>query len=135
MSVIEIKKPKAKIDPSILAQLKTSPEEAGQVILHFIYLSFPLGEGSKIRIWPSSFLFDHHSDHRSELVHIENISLYPEWTDVHPGRQHYFSLIFSGLPKSCTFFDFVEECASQFGAFEVKNIKRNNTDVYYFLLK
>ncbi len=133
-SVIEIAKPKIHIDAKIMAELKTQTDELGQVILHFIYFAHPLSEGNKIRIWPTSFLYDLNSSHESSLVYAENISLYPTWMDVEPGGQRYFTLIFSGLPKSCTMFDFVEQCSSQYGAFEVRNIKRNNTDVYFFAM-
>lgn len=35
-----------------------------------------------IRIWKTSYLIDHSSDHRSKLVHIENITYAPQWTPV-----------------------------------------------------
>jgi len=131
-TVIEITKPSVEIDAHIRNQLLTQTETLGQVVLHFFFIAHPYSEGNKIRIWPSSYLHDQHSAHSSELVHIENITLYPEWMDVDPGGQRFFSLIFDGLPKSCTVFDFIEQCDSQYGAFEVRNIQRNNTDVYYF---
>lgn len=126
-----IEKPKVEIAEALLKQLATQAEEQGQVILHFLYQVQIFSFGNKIRIWPSSFLYDLHSDHRSELVHVENISIYPEWLELMPGQHHFFTLIFSGLPKSCTLFDFVEHCDGGPGAFEVRNIKRNNSDVYY----
>ncbi len=135
MSVIEITKPKIQIDPGLLSQLVTKTEEMGQVVLHFLFNVPIYSEGTKIRIWPSSYLYDLNSDHVSELVHHENITLYPEWQDIEAGGQRFFSLFFSGLPKSCTLFDFVEECNAQYGAFEVRNIQRNNSDVYYFLMR
>ena len=118
------------IDVEILKSLKAQVEELGQVVLHFLYKS-PLTEIMNIRIWPSSYLYDLHSDHRSELVHIENIVLAPYWMPCFPGEKIHFTLIFSGLPKTCTMFDFVEICDNELGAFEARNIMRNDSDVYY----
>ena len=129
MSTI-IEKPKVQIDPEILQQLATQSEEAGQVILHFLFRSNPFTH-SKIRIWPTSFLYDLNSSHRSEMVHFENISLYPEWMDVAAGGMRFFTLFFSGLPRDCTHFDFVEECGGEAYNFEVRKIPRNKQDVYY----
>lgn len=128
-----ITKPKVDITPDLLEEIKTSTSYEGQVILHFVYTILGNPTENKIRIWPSSFLYDHDSNHRSELVHVENISLYPEWLQC-TKKHNYFTLIFSALPKSCTTFDFVEHCGNQFGAFEVRNISRNDTDVYFIRL-
>ncbi len=130
MSVITIDKPKIDISPEIRKQLLTQTEEMGQVVMHFLYE--PGIYGSKIRIWPTSYLYDQHSSHRSELVHQDRISLYPEWTDVYPMMDHFFTLIFSGLPKTCSTFNFKEECANQGNEFKVDDIIRNQSDVYYF---
>jgi hypothetical protein len=53
----------------------------------------------------------------------------PVWTQIPDGREYAFLLIFSGLPKSCKQFDLVEEIAEP-GGFLVRNISRNDTDVY-----
>ena len=133
MGATIIEKPKVEIDPDLLNQIKTSFDYEGQVILHFLYANLSLAYGM-IRIWPSSYLFDLHSNHRSDLVHVENISLFPKWQEVNPFTATHFTLIFSRLPKSCTVFDFLEECGGQGGGFEVRNIQRNETDVYYLRL-
>lgn len=118
------------VDASLLQQLKTITEESGQVILHFLYKT-PFDQIMNIRIWPTSYLYDVHSDHRSELVHAENIVYYPFWMPCFPGEKIHFTLIFTGLPKACTLFDFVEVCDNEYGHFEARNIPRNQTDVYY----
>ena len=41
-----------------------------------------------------------------------------------------FTLIFTGLPKDCNYFDLFEKIPEP-GGFLVKNIKRNNSDVYF----
>jgi len=125
-----IKKPNVEISEELRKQLTTKVDEEGQVILHVIYHA-PMDEFmALIRIWPTSFLYDKHSEHKSELVHAENISYYPSWHQCIPGVDNYFTLIFTGLPKSCTVFDFIEHCGGGGGAFEVKNIQRNSHDVY-----
>jgi len=102
-------------------------ELESQVIVHIsMWALLPYN----IRIWGSTFLFDHHSDHHSKLVHFENISLAPEWTAISPGKHHVFTLFFTGIPKSCTMFD-LREVADGPGCFEFKNIIRNKTDVYH----
>lgn len=130
MSATILTRPKIEIDPDLLDQLRIQTEEQGQVILHFLYMNIS-PYASKVRIWPSSYLYDQGSDHRSEIVHAENITWYPEWKDIAPFTLDYFSLIFTGLPKSCTVFDFEEHCTSEGGAFVVRGIQRNDQDVYY----
>ena len=125
-----IKKPKSIVSPELLEQLKTKTHEQGQVVVHCIQKS---NSPTFIRIWPSTYLYDQHSEHRSELVHAENISYYPIWKEIGPG-EYAFTLIFSGLPKSCLVFDLLEHCENQAGAFSVNSITRNDTDVYYVQL-
>lgn len=129
MSVEVITKPKVQIDSGLLAELM--PQTEGQVILHFFFKNntrFP----SYIRIWPTSYLYPIGDPSRSELMHIENICLYPQWQEVAPMSSNFFSLIFSMLPKDCDVFDFIEQCDNEGGAFSIKGIKRNSQDVYYF---
>lgn len=122
-----VKNPKVSISPEILRELETQVHEQGQVVIHCLHSA---SEPTFIRIWPSTFLYDHHSEHKSELVHAENISYYPQWKAVETGESH-FTLIFSGLPKSCLVFDLKEHCVNQGGAFQVHSIVRNDSDVYY----
>ena len=129
MSPTIIEKPKIEISPSILEKLKTKAEESGQVIVHCISQArsaFPL----LVRVWRTTYLYDTHSSHKSELIHFENISLAPEWTFIPAGFELYYTLIFSGLPKTCVRFDLVEEIKLPF-PFVVRNINRNKSDVYY----
>ena len=130
MGIRIIERPLVDIAPEILERTKASVDESGQVVLHFLYEVYdPLG--SAIRIWPTTYLFDVGSDHRSELVHFENITLYPEWTPCKGYSQNHFTLIFSGLPKSCNHFDFIELCNGSGGEFMVTGIERNPSDVYF----
>jgi hypothetical protein len=135
MSASIIQKPETKISEQLLRKIKTQFDEMGQVVLHFVFQTpNDLFGDTLIRIWPTTYLYDLHSAHRSELVHIENITYYPDWHLCPAGKETYFTLIFSGLPKSCAAFDFIEHCTNQQGAFEVKNIQRNKTDVYFLQL-
>lgn len=83
-----------------------------------------------IRIWKTTFLVDKTSSARSKLVHAENISFAPQWTQIPDGVTYNFLLIFSGLPKSCRSFDLLEDIP-QPGGFFVESIQRNETDVYH----
>jgi len=122
-----IEKPKVDISPDILSELETMIYEQGQVVVHCIQTTeYP----SYIRIWPTTYLYDHHSAHTSELVHAENITMFPVWKPVGAGENH-FTLIFSGLPMSCLVFDLMEQCDNQAGAFKVSGILRNDSDVYF----
>jgi len=123
-----IKKPKVSIDPKLLAEIKTMVNEVGQVVIHCVFRD-PVG-GNAIRIWKTTNLYDHFSTHTSELVHAERISYYPNWLITRAG-DNFFTLIFSGLPDDCAMFDLVEDCGGSTGAFEVFNIQRNASDVYY----
>jgi len=87
-----------------------------------------------IRIWKTTFIIDRSSSARSQFVHAENISIAPQWTLVPDNQPFSFLLIFPSLPKSCKLFDMIEEI-SQPGGFVVKNIPRNETDVYHVDLK
>jgi hypothetical protein len=119
---------KPTISPELLESLKTQTDIEKQVIVH---CCFPASSSSDmfIRIWSSTFLIDEKIGHRSSLIHHENISLFPYWTEVPPMKDYWFTLVFSGLPKSCVSFDFAE-IIPQEGGFLVSNIKRNGTDVY-----
>ncbi len=123
-----ITRPKIDIEPSILDELNELTYPESQVIVHCIYQS-PRGEDG-IRIWPTTYLFDQHSDHVSTLAHAENISMYPIWTWTKKG-DNTFTLIFTGLPKSCAVFDLIEDCNGSAGSFRILSINRTQDDVYY----
>jgi len=125
-----ITRPRVEIDPELLLKLKDQVDEAGQVVLHFI-LKNVSSHDSQIRIWPTTYLYDLGSSHVSELVHAENITLFPTWQIIHANSKAYFTLVFTGLPRSCTSFQFKENCTNQAGAWYVESIIRNDSDVYY----
>jgi hypothetical protein len=123
-----IENPVVFISDELKKQLKELTFEFGQVVVHGICKSndYPIS----IRIWPTTFLFDHHSPHISELVHFEKISLFPDWTSISPNKEYAFTLIFSGLPNSCKMFD-LQEVIPQSNGFYIPSIPRNDTDVYF----
>lgn len=129
MPIIEIPtlSPQIKVDENIRTELLNQVQEESQVIVHCSYTGTILGDG--IRIWESTFLYANDSTHRSKLVHHENITLFPVWTWLKEGQEINFTLIFTGLPKNCKHFDFIEKIPEP-GGFEVRNIKRNKSDVY-----
>lgn len=121
-------KPKVKIANDLKVKAKQQEDLEQQVIVHCNIVT-PSQTPMGIRIWPSTFLLDDKSDHKSRLLHNENIPLMPNWKMVPSGEKYKFTLIFSGLPKSCDKFHLVE-LIPQSGGFESLNIIRNKTDVY-----
>ncbi|MBK7108300.1 MAG: hypothetical protein IPH61_03850 [Bacteroidetes bacterium] len=118
---------KPDIDAELRKKFKQQAQEQSIVILHCYY--FPTAFNDMIRIWKSTFLIAHDSTHRSALLHAENIDLYPEWTQLTPGILYAFTLLFEGLPKSCTAFDMLEDIPEE-GGFFIPDIARNKSDVY-----
>lgn len=117
------------VSPETETETTTSTDVAED---SFVYVHCHLRNYSNdalIRIWKTTYLADHGSAHRSELIHAENITFAPQWTRM-PGGFYSFLLIFSGLPRSCVQFDLIEDIP-QPGGFTVKNIVRNDTDVYH----
>jgi len=103
-------------------EVKILESEERQTIVHC-----SCGDDYAYRIWPSTFLIEHNTGKRAKLITAFNISFAPQWT-LNDGKG--FTLIFEGLSKACTVFD-LKEIIPQEGGFEVKNIPRNNTDVYH----
>jgi hypothetical protein len=121
---ILIPKPIVKKDKKSKLKIAYEVHEESQVIVHCRMNS----DSDSIRIWKSTFLFSHECEHRSKLVHAVNISMFPKWTNI-ISPNYTFTLIFSGLPKSCKTFDLLEQIPES-GGFNIKNIKRNKSDVY-----
>jgi len=119
---------KPKIAKEILEMLQPETLEEKQVIVHCCFPASPY-LGNLIRIWQSTFLIDENIGHKSALVHAENISIFPYWTEVPPMKDFWFTLVFTGLPKDCKSFH-LKEMIPEEGGFFVQNIKRNSTDVY-----
>lgn len=119
---------KPKISQELLEALQPKVEVEKQVIVHCCFPGTPSSD-MLIRIWRSTFLIDESLKHKSSLIHHENISLFPYWTEVPPMKDFWFTLVFSGLPNECKSFD-LKEVIPQEGGFWIKDIKRNGTDVY-----
>jgi hypothetical protein len=84
-----------------------------------------------VRIWPHHvFLIDNNSGLRSRLLSYQHIPAYPQFTEVDIRKTLEFTLVFGGLPRDCTSFDFIEIIPVA-GGFKVKGIARNEMDVYY----
>lgn len=95
---------KPKISEEILKQLQTQIQEEKQVIVHCCFPAAPY-VGNLIRIWQSTYLIDEKTGHKSALIHAENITIFPVWTEIPPMKDYWFTLVFSGLPKDCKSFD------------------------------
>jgi hypothetical protein len=89
---------------------------------------------AQVRVWPSTFLVCQSTGHSSKLQHAEGIVFVPQWQAIPKSGKVNFTLIFSGLPKGCTHFNFAE-VIPEAGGWLVKNIKRNAQDVYRILLE
>lgn len=116
------------VDLKTRFEMLTEYEEEAQVVVHFSFKA--IAENQLIRIWKSTFLFPHNAAHKSKLLHCENIPLFPNWLLVEANQTVHFTLFFSGLPRDCHTFDLLE-IIPQEGAFELRNIRRNDTDVYH----
>ena len=114
----------------IATELLTEIQEESQIIVHCHMDCTEFADAA--RIWPSTYIIDKNSGVRNQLVHAENITMYPNWTHIEEGETLSFTLFFKGLPKSCKSFDLVE-VIPQPGGFECRDIPRNNTDVYHIL--
>lgn len=118
---------KPEIDSCIIEKVMQDCETEKQVIVHCEFING--FESQLIRIWPSTYLCDRNSTHKSTLLNAFNITLYPTWLQLEPLTIFNFTLVFSGLPKSCKMFDLVEEIP-QSGGFYQGKIRRNKSDVY-----
>lgn len=119
--------PVVKPETSVDQELLSSIEEAGQVIIHASITCKAWWE--LVRIWKTTYLIDQVAGHRSQLLLASNISLAPNWTPIVQGQTIRFTLVFESLPKSCSSFDFAEIIPEP-GGFIIRNIARNQTDVY-----
>lgn len=119
--------PPIELDQSIRLSLQGHTEVRGQVIVHVKYAT-PLWQDCMIRIWQTTYLVAHNTDHRSKILNAINITWYPVYMPL-TGPDTRFTLIFEGLPKNCTSFDLIEETDQRDG-FEYKDIQRNQSDVY-----
>ena len=124
-------KPKVHIDEEVKHDLLRDIQEEAQVIVHCTLVGTLICK--HIRIWKSTYLVPHNSEHKSELMHAHNISLFPVWMPISPGKPANFTLVFSGLPKDCTEFDLLE-IIPESGGFKCLGIKRNETDIYHIKL-
>lgn len=128
----EIQEPPVKTKPEVGVEVLSSISPA-TLEDSFVYVHCYFQNDNKdalVRIWRTTYLVDTASGSRSELVHAQNISFAPLWTLIPDHSTFNFLLIFSALPKSCTQFDLIEEIP-QPGGFVVRNIRRNQTDVYH----
>ncbi len=123
----KVKTRKNLVNPEALVALLQQTEVQGQVIVHVFCLPQP--EEYAIRVWRTTYLVSRTSSHKSRLLHAENISLAPSWTEVKANNPYSFTLIFEALPKDTLLFDLVE-IIHQPGGFYYPNLLRNERDVY-----
>jgi hypothetical protein len=120
------------ISESVKQSLAFLTIEEAQVTVHVSYQVTNPGEG--IRIWPTTYLVPQEGGNKSSLLTQDNISLAPYWTILRKKGDYRFTLIFSALPKDCKLFHLWEDI-DQPGGFLIRNIRRNNSDVYQVRLE
>lgn len=131
MSALLDEEVKIVICEELKSEIRALTEEEKQVIIHCSIYAIDLGDAA--RIWRSTYLIDHHTGNRYELLFTDGISYAPQWTPIPFNKPLEFTLIFKGLPKDCLVFDLVEIIPEE-GGFEVLNINRNSSDVYYITI-
>ena len=123
----EIIKTKVEIDPEVLTEI----EEEAQVVVHCSFYNDPsvyIGEIG-VRVWKETFIIDEQTGIQNKMVNAFGIVYQPNWYFIKPGETKRFTMIFDALPKTCVSFT-LAEIIPQSGAFVVKGIKRNNSDIY-----
>ena len=121
-------KTKPAVDVETLTEIDPHVLEDSFVYVHCYFQNSQ--KDMLIRIWKTTFLIDKASGTRSKLVHMENISMAPVWTQIPSSGRYSFLLIFNALPRSCQQFDLLEDIP-QSGGFFIEGISRNQTDVYH----
>ena len=119
---------KVEICSELKSELLLLRNEEQQVIIHCSIYAMDFGDAA--RIWKSTYLIDKETGKTYNLLFADGISFAPQWTLIPFNKPLEFTLIFKGLPKSCKLFDLVEIIPED-GGFEVLNVNRNSTDVYY----
>lgn len=128
MSVLLEEDLKVEICNELRNELLLLRNEEQQVIIHCSIYGIDYGDAA--RIWKSTYLIDKETGKTYKLLFADGISFAPQWTLIPFNKPLEFTLIFKGLPKSCKLFDLVEIIPEE-GGFQVLNVKRNATDVYY----
>lgn len=121
-------KVKIEISEELKKDLLLLKNEEKQVIIHCSIYGIDFGDAA--RIWKSTYLIDKKTGEKYKMLFAEGISFAPTWTLIPFNKPLEFTLIFKGLSKSCELFDLVEIIPEE-GGFEVLNINRNSSDVYY----
>jgi hypothetical protein len=120
------------VNNEAIESLLANAQEQGQVIMHCMHYgcSSECGKTLKceLKLNPNVQLIPTNGSRPSKLIQTYNINLPPGRTFKNSYGTE-FTLIFTGLPKNCTEFDFIEPDEGGKG-WEAKNIKRNKTDVY-----
>ena len=123
----EITKTKVEIEPELL----TETQEEDQVIVHCSFYNDPsvyIGDVG-VRVWKETYIIDEQSKAMNQMIKAFGIVYQPQWHFIKPGDTKKFTMVFNALPKSCVSFT-LAEIIPQAGAFVVKGIRRNHTDIY-----
>ncbi len=127
-TIVREKIKKKIVQAEMREELARAIKPHGQVVVHIVFP--PQLEMYVIRIWRSTYLISRNTNHRSRLLHVENISIAPIWTEVLSKQAYTFTLIFEGFPADVELFDLAEEIPEPDG-FHYTNLVRNEQDVYW----
>ncbi len=115
------------VDADVLVDFARKVEERGYVVVHLTFT--PNEDIAAIRVWKTTYLLSRTTNHQSRLVHAENVSIAPRWTELPHGKPYTCTFYFEALPKDVIMFD-MAEVIPQPGGFLYRNIARNKSDVY-----
>lgn len=124
-----------KVNDKEMRQLHEQAAEKGQVIFHCYHHScYDFCSGScQVSLNPGVLLMPHEGGEPSSLLHLYNMELAPLFI-----KKVYdltnFTIVFSGLPKHCDHFDFIEPDDDGAG-WELTDIARNKSNVYKLYIK
>src|SRR5699024_3098710 len=84
--------PEKEQEEAIQSKTISQAQEESQVIIHCSFTGKVLFSG--VRVWKTTFLYPKGSNKKCNLVHCENITMYPQWTVVGQGQTLVYTLIF-----------------------------------------
>jgi hypothetical protein len=124
------------LEESLLTELLSQTKEEGATYVHCMYISpFEYVFGGWVNIWPTTFIVDAESGEKMQMSHAIGVPLNPSRHFFKRcGEQKWFTLIFPKMPKDWRQFHLIEYANGK-ESFQVKDIARNQTDVYKVTLK
>lgn len=100
-----------------------------------VYFYLPKKEQQqRIYIDPNCFIIDFEESNKIDLLAVENIAVFPDFTEVSAETDYQFTLTFNKLPNNCIGFDILEDVNRETGLF-IPHVRRNEKDIYHIHLQ